>query len=115
MSDVKQILRGAGVALTSQTLGELRGLFEQFAHATIVKNDATARKPPAEGKMLDFPEFLLLISHMLNTNFANLSDSAKKTICLREKEQKNYEDLLQRVRMSVCEEDVGNQFPGAVP
>eukprot|EP00746_Dinoflagellata_sp_MGD_P006201 gnl/MRDRNA2_/MRDRNA2_112069_c0_seq1.p1 gnl/MRDRNA2_/MRDRNA2_112069_c0~~gnl/MRDRNA2_/MRDRNA2_112069_c0_seq1.p1 ORF type:complete len:656 (+),score=156.68 gnl/MRDRNA2_/MRDRNA2_112069_c0_seq1:111-2078(+) len=113
ISDVKQILRGAGVSLTTQTLAELRGIFEQFAHPTVVGplEPTHGSKKPPENKMLDFPEFLLLISHMLTTNFANLSDSAKKTICIREKEQKNYEDLLQRVRMSVCEPFPNGESP----
>merc|ERR1719161_2013026 len=114
--DVKQILRGAGVALTTQILADLRTIFEKFAHSTIMAPELSSRKKPTEGKMLDFPEFLLLISHMLNTNFANLRESASKTICIREKEQKNYEDLLQRVRQSVCDPFVqDNPLPGAVP
>ena len=43
MSDVKQVLRGAGVSLTAQTLGELRSIFEQFAHPIIVHNHEKQR------------------------------------------------------------------------
>lgn len=115
MSDVKQVLRGAGVALTTQLVNELRSIFEKFAHATIVNMEGKSKRAPQEGKMLDFPEFLLLISHMLKTNFGNLSESANKTICNREKEMKNYEEILQRVRSSVCEPVSVDQLPQSSP
>lgn len=83
---IKSLLRSLGVTLDNLKLHQLRNIYDDFS-------------TPKDGIcVLSFPAFLQLLGYLIKENFGEIMDCAQKTLHKREREVKQYEDLMDRVR-----------------
>merc|ERR550514_372324 len=95
---LKMLLRSAGVQPTAAEMQELKVVFDQFSRQ---EGGASSYE-----RSIDFPEFLLLMHHILEVDFAGIQDHAKHTVVRRDQEKETMEGLLMQVEKQKLDDRV---------
>merc|ERR1711924_379738 len=93
MGSLRSLLRSLGITLNSKQLLELKGVFRDYAKPSAVQDNTTHLK-----LQLPFPEFLTCLSHLIQSDFADLGRISKRTAEQQAIEREKMGELMKRVQ-----------------
>merc|ERR550514_876214 len=90
---LKTLLRGIGVTLSPSGMSDLKKIFDSFSN-----------QGAGYERSIDFCEFLRLMRHLLDFNFAGIQEHSAQTVKKREVEKAAMEGLLLAVERQKMED-----------
>merc|ERR1712118_12416 len=92
---LRSLLRSLGVTLNSKQMLELRGTFRDYAKPSSVQ----AQDNSTQFKLqLPFPEFLMMMGHLIKNDFADLGTKSKMTAEKQAKDREKMDLLMKQVQ-----------------
>lgn len=90
---LRTLLRSLGVTLNSHQLLELRSIFRKFAKPSSISDETTQLRVH-----LPFPDFLMMMSHLIENDFAEVGTASMRTAQNVAEERAKIESLMKRVQ-----------------
>jgi Ca2+-binding EF-hand superfamily protein len=90
---LRAVIRSLGVTLNSKQMLELKGVFRDYAKPSSVQDSTTHLK-----LQLPFPEFLTMMGHLIQSDFADLGTISKRTAEIQASEREKMDQLMRRVQ-----------------